>query len=73
MSVKLVRISSKTHRPLAIQAATEGVTISAFAERAIRRELQRIKRKRSKAQKVQAATQEGSTTGAGSPAVSGGV
>lgn len=48
MSVKLVRISGKVHRPLAIQAATEGVTISSIAERAIREELKRIKREEAK-------------------------
>jgi len=48
MSVKLVRISGKVHRPLAIQAATEGVTISSIAERAIREELKRIKREAAK-------------------------
>lgn len=45
MTVKLVRISGKVHRPLAIQAAKEGVTISSIAERAIREELKRIKGK----------------------------
>lgn len=48
MSVKLVRISGKVHRPLAIQAATEGVTISSIAERAIREELKRIKKEAAK-------------------------
>lgn len=46
MSVKLVRISGKVHRPLAIQAATDGVTISSIVERAIREELSRIKKKK---------------------------
>lgn len=76
MSVKLVRISGKVHRPLAIQAATDGVTISSIVERAIREELSRIKkeasrqkrieRKKSKANEV-TATSDGSPAGARGP------
>lgn len=53
MSVKLVRISSKIHRTLAIEAATQGVTISALTERAILRELQMVTRKKDKAARPQ--------------------
>ena len=55
MSVKLVRISGKVHRPLAIQAATEGVTISSIAERAIREELKRIKSEAAKRKRIERA------------------
>lgn len=44
MEVKLVRISESVHRMLAIQAATEGITISSFTEKAVQRELERIKK-----------------------------
>lgn len=55
MSVKLVRISGKVHRPLAIQAATEGVTISSIAERAIREELKRVKKEAAKRKRIERA------------------
>lgn len=68
MSVKLVRISGKVHRPLAIQAAREGVTISSIAERAIEQELIRLKgeskrKRKSKAETV-SVTSDGSQDGA---------
>lgn len=39
MEVKHVRVSSEVHRPLAIQAATWGETIQSIVERAVRKEL----------------------------------
>ena len=63
MTPKIVKLPPDIHRTLAIQAATDGVSMTSIAERAIRRELERM-RKRAEAKKAAAAVSEGTPTGA---------
>lgn len=63
MTPKIVKLPPDIHRLLAIQAATDGVSMSSIAERAVKRELDRMK-KRAEAKKATAVTPDGSPTGA---------
>jgi hypothetical protein len=63
MTPKIVKLPPDIHRTLAIQAATDGVSMTSIAERAIRRELDRM-RKRAEAKKAATVTSDGTPTGA---------
>jgi len=62
--MKLVKISEKVHRAVAIHAARDGVTITSVVERAVREELAKIKEQRRRKRQPVAATPDGTPTGA---------
>ena len=63
MTPKIVKLPPDIHRSLAIRAATDGVSMSSIAERAIKRELDRMQ-KREQSKKAMTATSDGSSAGA---------
>ena len=62
--MKLVKISEKAHRAVAIHAAREGVTITSVVERAVREELAKLKEMRRRKRNPSAVVEQPIQTGA---------
>lgn len=62
--MKLVKISEKAHRAVAIHAAREGVTITSVVERAVREELAKLKETRRRKRNPSSAVEQPIQTGA---------